>query len=160
MDKIEKFLDTLLSAVNYHGIYLWGGQGEKVLSLTEQDILDRETSKENAERVMRYIKFLDSCGWLTKKTRAFDCSGLVCYALVKAKIESKGFDDTADGLFNRYPHTVTLHEGSLLHRKGHIGVYMGYKHLIESKGRDYGVCVSPYYADDWDKEFANPYKAS
>ena len=153
---MDKFINTLLSAVNNHGIYLWGGQGEKALSLSDSDIYKRETSNENANRVIRYIRFLNEFGWLTKKTRAFDCSGLVCYALVKAGIEKKGFDDTADGLFKRYPHTVTLHEGSLLHRKGHIGVYLGYNHLIEAKGRDYGVCVSPYYSEDWDKEFANP----
>lgn len=157
MDKVDKYIKLLTQAVNNHAIYLWGAQGEKVLSLSEDDIYRKETSRNNAERVIRYCKMLDEYGWLTKKTRAYDCSGLVCYCLVKAGVEEKGFDLTADDLFKRYPKKSILHYGVLLHRKGHIGTYIGNKHLIEAKGRDYGVVVSPYNSDEWDLEFADPF---
>ena len=160
MDKIDKYVKLLIKAASNHAIYLWGAQGEKVLSISEDDIYRMETSSENAERVLRYIKTISECGWLTKKTKAYDCSGLVCYCLVKAGIEEPGFDMTADDLFERYSHQNVLKYGSLLHRKGHIATYIGNKHLIEAKGRDYGVVVSPYNYTEWDKVFADPRVAS
>lgn len=158
MDNVDKFIKLLRNAVNNHAIYLWGAQGEKVLSLSEDVIYRMENSRQNAERVIRYCKMLDEMGWLTKKTKAYDCSGLVCYCLIKAGVEKAGFDITADDLYKKYPKTSILHYGVLLHRKGHIGVYIGNKHLIEAKGRDYGVVVSPYNSDEWDLEFADPFR--
>ena len=110
----------------------------------------------NAEKVIRYINMLAAHGWLTSKSKAFDCSGLICYILVKCGIEKPGFDMTADGLAGRYPKRANLREGCILHRKGHVGLYIGGGYLIEAKGRVWGVVVSPYTAADWDSVFPDP----
>lgn len=154
---IEKFLKLLLYAYKMHDPYLWGAQGELVNQLTDQKIYDMEISNENALRVIRFIKMLKQYGLVKKYTRAFDCSGLVCYCLVKCGRERKGFDTKADNLFALYPHSKKIAEGMLVHRRGHIAVYIGYGHVIEARGRDWGVVISPYDSKDWDMEFADPF---
>ena len=154
----EKYLELLKRYVNSHSIYLWGAQGQQVKKLDYATVRKFETSEENAKRVWRRIELVKSMGWLTGKTRAFDCSGLVCYCLQHSGRESS-IDERADDLFNRYKHTKVLADGVLLHRSGHIGTYIGGGFLIEDKGRDYGVVVSPYYPKEWDIEFADPWAA-
>lgn len=157
-----KFIKLLSWAVKNHCIYLWGAQGEKVKNLPNEKIYKMETSRENAERVIYLISLFNAFGWISAKTRAFDCSGLICYCLVKCGLEaggSSGFDLTADALAERYPRTNKLKPGVLLHRKGHIGCYIGYNHLIEAKGRDYGVVVSPYKPEEWESTFPDPFAA-
>lgn len=153
----EKFLRLLAIAVKWRCIYIWGAQGEKVTSMTDEDIIHKEQSLDDAYRVIKLIKCLKELKLFNNKCRAFDCSGLICYCLVKCGREKAGFDMTADNLYNRYPKVASLHEGVLLHRKGHIAVYVGNSHLIEAKGRDYGVVLSPYKASEWDVKFADPW---
>ena len=154
----EKFLDLLKRYVNSHSIYLWGAQGEQVKKLNYETVRKMETSAANAQRVIRRIELLKEMKWISGKTRAFDCSGLLCYCLYHSGREPE-IDITADSLFARYPHTTQLTEGCLLHRSGHIAAYIGLNYLIEAKGRDYGVVISPYYPKEWDSEFANPFAA-
>lgn len=154
---LEKFLKHLVNAAAKHFVYIWGAQGEKVKSLTKTQIRNMESSETNYERVLQFIAMLVSFRWLTKRVRAFDCSGLVCFYLVKVGREGKGFDTTADNLAKRYPLSSELKPGMLLHRSGHIAVYMGHSHLIEAKGRDYGVVVSPFIKSEWDSVYADPF---
>lgn len=154
---LAKYLKHLVNAAAKHFVYIWGAQGEKVKSLTKTEIENMETSKTNTNRVFQFVTMLISFRWLTKRTRAFDCSGLVCYYLTKVGREPKGFDITADALYKKYPHSKELLPGMLLHRSGHIATYAGNGHLIEAKGRDYGVIVSPFVAAEWDNEYADPF---
>ena len=157
MSQKSKYLSLLRKACDNHAIYIWGGQGESVLlDLSDETIYKMETSKENAERVIRHINMLKDNGWLTRKTKAYDCSGLICYCLWKCGREEQ-FDKCADDLFNSYKHGYSLRAGCLIHRKGHIATYIGNRYLIEAKGRDYGVVVSPFDYTDWDKEYAYPF---
>lgn len=152
----EKIIDTACKIVENHCAYIWGAQGMKIKGLDPKVIDHMETSPANADKVKRYIAMLDAHGWLTSKSKAFDCSGLICYILVKCGIEKPGFDMTADGLAGRYPKRANLREGCILHRKGHVGLYIGGGYLIEAKGRVWGVVVSPYTAADWDSVFPDP----
>lgn len=152
----EKIVNTACKIVENHCAYIWGAQGEKLMKLSKEDIARMETGPANVEKVIRYINMLAAHGWLTGKSKAFDCSGLICYLLVKCGIEKPGFDMTADQLASRYPKRANLREGCLLHRKGHIGLYIGGGYLIEAKGRVWGVVVSPYTAADWDSVFPDP----
>ena len=36
----DKFISLLIKAVNNHAIYLWSAQGEKVIDLSEEEIID------------------------------------------------------------------------------------------------------------------------
>lgn len=154
---LEKFLKCLIKAAQRHDVYIWGAQGQRVKRLTKTEIRNMESSETNYERVLQFIAMLISFRWLTKRVRAFDCSGLVCYFLSKIGREAKGFDIRADDLAKRYPLSSELKPGMLLHRSGHIAVYMGRSHLIEAKGRDYGVVVSPYKVEEWETKFADPF---
>ena len=157
MTQRDKFLNTAKKILDNHGIYLWGAQGEKVLSLSFADISKMETTPENAKKVWSRIVMIDQLGWLNNKTKAFDCSGYVCYCLVKSGREKAGFDLTADGIAKHYPKTDKLVEGCLLHRPGHIGIYIGNGYLLEAKGRAYGITLSPYNYKEWDLTFVNPW---
>ena len=159
MDKMKsKFLSLLRKAVNNHAIYVWGAQGQRVIKdLTADIIKQMETSEKNADRVLRHIAMLEANNWLTTKTKAYDCSGLLCHCLEACGRESANFDLCADDLYYKYPKGVTLKEGCLVHRKGHIGAYIGNGYIIEAKGRDYGVVVSPFYRTEWDREYAYPF---
>lgn len=154
----EKVINTACKIVENHCGYIWGAQGEKLAKLTPEDIGRMETSPANAEKVIRYINMLAAHGWLTSKSKAFDCSGLICYILVKCGIEKPGFDMTADGLANRYPRRAVIRPGVLLHRPGHIAIYIGNNYLVEAKGRVWGVCVSPYVPKEWESTFPDPFK--
>ena len=125
--------------------------------MTYQDIAKMETSTANTNRVYNRILIEEALGWLTKKTKAFDCSGLVCYCLVKSGREPSGFRVRADDLFKRYPKSKVLTEGCLLHRAGHIAIYIGGNFLIEAKGRDDGVTLSHFNYKEWDYDYPNPW---
>lgn len=154
---LTKFLKLLSNAVKNFAVYIWGGQGQLVRGLTKEKIYEMELSPEHADRVIKHIEMKNKYGFINKKTRAYDCSGLICYCLVKCGREEKGFDTNADGLFKRYPRQKEIAIGCLVHRPRHIGAYIGYGYLIESKGREYGVVISPFKKEEWDAEYANPW---
>lgn len=158
MNACEVVVKTAAKIVDNNAIYLWGAQGEKVKKLTLEDIRRMETNEANAKAVFERIQMLDSLGLLNSKNRAFDCSGLLCWLLIKAGIEKAGFDLCADALFERYKKTPILKIGCILHRKGHVGLYVGNNYLIEAKGRKYGVCISPFVVTDWERVYAYPYE--
>ena len=153
----DKFIELAGKIVSNHGVYIWGAQGQRVNKLTPSDIRSMETSIDNATAVLDLINAYDRLGYVDNKCKAFDCSGLVCYLLTKIGREPAGFDMTADGLAQRYKSRSQAVPGCLLHRKGHIAIYIGDNHLIEAKGRKWGVVVSPFVPNEWDKSYPDPF---
>ena len=154
----EKAINIACKIVENHCAYIWGAQGMKIKGLDPKVIDQMETSPTNAKKVKQFIAMLEAHGWLTSKSKAFDCSGLICHILVKIGIENPGFDIIADELAKRYPRRAVIRPGVLLHRPGHIAIYIGNNYLIEAKGRVWGVCVSPYVAKEWESTFPDPFK--
>lgn len=154
----DKAVSKACNIVSNHCAYIWGAQGQRLKTLTEDDIYKMETSPDNAKAAINYIKMLRDHGWLSGKSKAFDCSGLVCYILAAIGREPAGFDMTADQLAKRYPGRLTPVKGCLVHRPGHTGIYIGGSYLIEAKGRKYGVVVSPFVAKEWDSVYPDPFK--
>jgi len=154
----EKAINTACKIVENHCAYIWGAQGMKIKGLDPKVIDRMETSPANAEKVKQFIAMLDAHGWLTSKSKAFDCSGLICYILTKLGVENPGFDMKADMLAGRYPRRAVIRPGVLLHRPEHIAIYIGNNYLVEAKGRVWGVCVSPYVAKEWESTFPDPFK--
>ena len=157
MTQAETMCEKAKKQVKYHSIYLWSAQGQHVRSLTSGRIRKMETSGANAARVFRRIADIMAQGYYTSHTRAFDCSGLICWLLVLCGVESKGFDLTAAGLLNRYKHVLSIKDlvaGDIVYKldeKGHayhIGLYLGNGMLVEAKGRDAGVVISTL-TDSW-----------
>lgn len=152
MNKREKALYFCRNQVKNNSIYLWGGSGEKVKSLTAKKICTMETSEDNAKRVMAEIWKRVKNNTLTKHTKAYDCSGLQIKALQYAGVLPKGYDDTANGLLNYFDkiNMKDIQAGDLIfkcYENGkayHVAMYTGDGKgvIIEAQGRDKGVVES------------------
>lgn len=150
MTKLQTFINLIKSQVNI-GIYVWGGQGELLSSITPEWIKKKENSTANYEKALKMYEIRKKIA----DARAFDCSGLVCWALVECGAEKKGFDKTANGLMTSMCDSVSksqLRDGDLCFKVSdgkahHVGVYVGGK-IIEAKGRAYGV-VSSSVSSTW-----------
>lgn len=146
MATVKEFLDLLCDQVN-KGIYVWGGNGENLLTMSDPEawIVKRETTKANAERDMTLLEQRIAQG--VDPIRAFDCSGLVYWSQKQA---GYGYSDhTAQGWYKECRSVNKLSEGDLVfHHNGikctHVGVYVGDDKVIEAKGRDVGVVETVY----------------
>lgn len=150
--KIGTFTDLAKGQVN-KGIYVWGANGELLSSISPSWIKSHETSTDNYNKALKMYEERKGISG----ARAFDCSGLVCWALTESGAKPKGFDSTANGLMVNQCDAVTksqLRDGDLCFKVSdgkahHVGVYVGGK-IIEAKGRAYGV-VESSLTSAWDK---------
>lgn len=156
MSTVSKVISQAKKQIEYHSIYLWGAQGEKVRNLSIKKIIKMETSAGNAKRVLNFIASIAE--YITSSTRAFDCSGFICWLFCKYGILPKGYDNTANGLMKKFS-VVNIAErkaGDLVFKcydngnAYHVGLYVGDNKVIEAKGRDYGVIVSTFDTS-WDE---------
>jgi cell wall-associated NlpC family hydrolase len=142
-NSITKFIDLLSSQVD-RGIYVWGGNGE---NLSEMDkprewIARHEADAKDEKRAIALFDQRVADG--VTDIRAFDCSGLVYWALKtmglqKTDLSSRGLYAACDKI-----EKAELRPGDLVfHSDGkrivHVGVYIGTNRYIEAKGRDVGV---------------------
>lgn len=148
MTKLQTFINLIKSQVNI-GIYVWGANGELLKDITPEWIKKKETSTTNYKKALEmYEKRKGISG-----ARAFDCSGLVCWALRESKAKPSGFDKTAEGLRQMCSKlSKPSQDGDLCFKISdgkahHVGIYVGGK-IIEVKGRAYGV-VSSSVSSSW-----------
>ena len=150
----EQFVQMVKDQVG-KGIYVWGGNGEILGDAAEAlAFADRhETSAENKRRV---------CALFAKRVeehvgtiRAFDCSGLVYWALKQLGLQKT--DVSSRGLFALCrPITESeLIPGDLVfHHNGtqivHVGVCVGAEQ-VECKGRDVGVVQNRRKSGYWNR---------
>lgn len=148
---VDKFIDYLKSHVG--DAYVWGAQGECITTMKDYPawVKKRETSTENYNRAMAYIK---------KATKsplyAFDCSGLGVYFLLENGLIKS--DTSAAGLYRKCKKVTltTLEPGDFVfYHNGkkitHIGYYIGDGMVIEAKGRDDGVVIRKLSAGKWNR---------
>ena len=138
----EEFVKNAQAEVDNNSIYIWGGQGEKTEGLSIKIIEVMENS--NHTNVKRILKHIADIYPDTNKSRAFDCSGLVTYHLIKLGILKN--DTTANGLYKwcKPISKKDLLPGDLVFKVTdgkavHVAIYKGDNTLIESVGRDEGV---------------------
>ena len=155
MTLIEEFEGLLKGQVN-RGIYVWGGNGEDLCKMKDPEawIRDKETSAENAARAIRLYRQRKALG--VKEIRAFDCSGLVYWALKTLKLIDK--DASSRGL---YKLCTPIGEGELkpgdlvFHDDGkqivHVGAWVTGGDQIEARGRDVGVVLNKRKAGYWNR---------
>ena len=127
------------------GIYVWGGNGQLLDTMTDPEawITKHETSAENAARAKRLYRLRTGAG--IRSIRAFDCSGLMHWALKGMHIVEK--DLSAKGLYDRckpLSGAEELQAGDFVFRHDgtkivHVGAYIGNGKVIECLGRDDGV---------------------
>lgn len=155
MDLIKKF-ESLLNEQVGHGIYVWSGNGENLCEMRDPEawIRSKETSEENAERAIKLYRKRKAAG--VKVIRAFDCSGLIYWALktlglIKDDVSSRGLYRLCKPIDE-----AELQPGDLVfHEDGkqivHVGAWVTGGYQIESMGRDVGVVKSKRKAGYWTK---------
>ena len=153
--KLSNFKEWLQSKVDSGCIYLWGGQGESLATLTDQYIRRKETTESNAERVItlrnkRQDKY--------PNLQAYDCSGLIIAYL--NEVGDYAGDLTAHGIAHKGKYISKLIDGCFVTQLNgsdhvtHIGVYFdGY--VYHAKGRDVGIVKEKFNQYSWDEYFSN-----
>lgn len=133
-------------------IYVWGGNGELLTAMSDPEAWIRKC--ENATEEQRCIKLYRKLQAANiPSIRAFDCSGLVYWALKQAGVKlgdtsSRGFF----GMCEIFADQSQLQPGDLVFRGTdadgdglerdevkHVGVYVGGGYTVECYGRDVGV---------------------
>ena len=156
---LDRFINGLEAEVKNHSVYVWGAQGESAPIISENWIKKKETNLLNAARAITYWKKQVKAGF-GDKLKAFDCSGLGVYYLMKLKLRSS--DTTANGLMGKCERIESsqLRKGCWVFRtytsgakKGkayHIGYVVDDNlNVIEARGRDYGVVKRAYDKAYW-----------
>mgnify|MGYP000800174549 CR=1 FL=1 len=143
MTTITQFIELLRTQTD-RGIYVWGGNGHLLTGMSDPRgwIRKHETSTTNANRAIALYDRRVRDG--VTEIRAFDCSGLIYWALNKLGLQSS--DINSRGLYARCKpiNKVDLRPGDMTFRHDgskifHVGVYMGNGNVIEGFGRDEGV---------------------
>lgn len=157
-NSITEFIDLLSSQVD-RGIYVWGGNGEVLTGMQDPAawIERRETSAENVEKDLALLDKRIRAG--VEEIRAFDCSGLVYWALhtlgvLKQDLSSRGLYAACDKITE-----AELRAGDLVfhatetkdgeQRIVHVGVFIGDGYFVECRGRDVGVVRNKRKAGYW-----------
>lgn len=152
-DLRKEFLRRANKLCKYNCPYVWGGNGEKTNKMLAVALLDMETSVDNIARIYNYMKKNPP----TPYSRIFDCSGLVYYLLRELGLIKSDYN--ADMFYRKWKckDIKDIVAGDLLYciaddgHAYHIGIYAGDNKVIHAKGRDYGVCKTPYSQNPWSK---------
>ena len=158
MSKLEVYEATALEQVAHHSIYVWAASGQLCKNINEKWIREHEARNENGkhadEAVAAWKRVMAS--EYRDVARAFDCSGLVSFCLIKAGVLDKRKD--CDGLYDRCDPIDQPEDGALLFRvnaknpndETHVGIYID-KKQIEARGREWGVVERAYEPEYWKK---------
>lgn len=153
-ERIERVMDLLEGQTN-RGIYVWGGNGELLDEMSDPNgwILRHETNALDANRAIALYRKRIAAGM--QRIRAFDCSGLIYWALktegiVKSDVNSRGLYALCEPIAQkdvRRGDLVFHHDGT---RIVHVGVCAG-EQQIECKGRDDGVVRNKRKKGYWNR---------
>lgn len=143
MTLCDEFVKNVQSEVENNSMYVWGGQGELMETLSPKQLERMETSKKNVQRILIHLSEVYNSESGLKNVRVFDCSGLITYHLMKLGILRS--DTTANGLY-KWCKPITkkeLRAGDLVFKVSegkavHVALFAG-DHLVEAVGRDEGV---------------------
>lgn len=142
----EEFVEAANNIWKDHGIYLWGGNGERTCLLDFATIAKMEQSRHDAYRVMKHIADCYDAGYDMSKSIAADCSGLIVKILRDLKCIPSSADYRARDLqaMSKKVKLTSLKPADLVFNKEstatHTGIYAGNDMVIEMQGRDRG-CV-------------------
>lgn len=152
---LNNFCKHLQEQVDNHSIYVWAAQGEGHNVISDDWIRKMETSENNANRAISFWhqQVDDGYGLVLK---AFDCSGLGMYWLMK---HMSTVDLPAREMYRLLCKPINktdLKRGDWVFKKNSQGVisHIGYivdsdLNVIEAKGRDDGIVKRPFKATTW-----------
>ena len=158
MAKLQEFIAYLQKQVKNHSIYIWGAQGQGYPTLNEAWIKSKESGTNETNALKTYRKGV-AAGY-EKLMRAFDCSGLGMYWLIKEGFSK--YDMTANGMKGKCTLIQKSHlkkgdwvfrtykSGSNKGRAYHIGYIVDDDlNVVHAKGRAYGVVKEKFSASYW-----------
>lgn len=154
MATIKEFLDLLYGQVD-RGIYVWGGDGENLSDMDHPEswIERKESDPKDADRAIELFRQRVEDGMVD--IRAFDCSGLVYWALKtlglqKTDLSSRGLYAACEKIEKaelRMGDLVFHHDGKQI---VHVGICVG-DEQIECRGRDVGVVQNRRKPGYWNR---------
>ena len=151
---IKAFLQLLEGQVG-NGIYVWGGNGELLDRMTDPRAWIERHEQSAADAKRAYVLFEKRRSQGVKDIRAFDCSGLVFWAL--KTIGAQKTDVSSRGLYalctplrpgEEKPGDLMFHHNGI--RISHVGVCVG-QEQIECRGRDVGVVRNKRKSGYWNR---------
>ena len=157
-NSIAGFIDLLSSQVD-RAVYVWGGDGENLSDMRDPAawIERKETSAENAQKDIELYNKRVKAG--IDPIRAFDCSGLVYWALntlglLKEDLSSRGLYAACDKITEAELRAGDLVFHAMETKDGeqhivHVGVFVGDGYFVECRGRDVGVVKNKRKAGYW-----------
>ena len=152
IEQINEFVKYLNKQVDNNSIYVWGGQGELLETLTLAKLGKMETSKTNFKRVVAMVNSLIQRDKNISNSRCFDCSGLGTFKLLEMGLIKS--DMTADGLYKKCTKKDInkIKKGDFVFKVNAEGkaTHIGYvvdndKDIVEAYGRDLGVIKRKLY---------------
>lgn len=155
MATIKEFLDLLYAQVD-RGVYVWGGNGE-ILTDMEKPLAWIERKEQSAADAKRAIALYEkrlADGYID--IRAFDCSGLVYWALKTLGLQTHDINSRTMYELSEHIEQSELKPGDLVfHHNGirvvHVGVWADGGYQIEAKGRDVGVVCNKRRSGYWNR---------
>lgn len=147
----EEIVNFVVNAKNAGWGYVYSGQGELYTPALAQAWANENRAGKSSDY------FLNQCSrWFNRIV--VDCSGLIIQAFRSKKTNYT--DQTANTLLaNSMPKgdiaTIPEQPGICVWRKGHIGIYIGEGHVIESGGTNIGVVVSEIKTPATNKAWTN-----
>lgn len=150
----DQFVQMVTDQVG-KGIYVWGGNGEILddAAFAHTWIERHETSAENAKCALALLAERTAAD--VRPIRAFDCSGLVYWALHSLGVQK--YDVSSRGLYDlcKPIEQKDLVPGDLVfHYDGkqivHVGVCVGTEQ-VECRGRDVGVVRNRRKSGYWNR---------
>ena len=142
---VNNFIKLLDAQVD-NAIYVWGADGEDLCQMIDplKWISGKEESVSNYKRDVQLYEKMCAAG--KNPIRAFDCSGLIYWALstlgiIKKDISSRGLYSKCDKITD-----ADLTRGDLVFvfdddagKIVHVGAYVGDGYVIDARERDVGV---------------------
>lgn len=158
MSKIDEFVKYLETQVKNHSIYVLGGQGEDVMTMTLKWLQKMEGNTRIAE-IERLLGDNYAKGFDMSKAKCFDCSGLgVYYFLMMSYIK---YDMTANDIYlsctkidykdmRTGDFVFQVDSKGKMHHIGYVCNIENNKYqIIEAKGRRYGVVKGDFEKSNW-----------
>lgn len=155
MATVNEFLKLLYDQVG-RGIYVWGGDGELLDKMQHpvEWIERHEASANDASRAVKLYRKRVAGG--ISDIRAFDCSGLVYWALhtlglQKTDVSSRGLYGLCEKINKSElrPGDLVFHHNGI--RIVHVGVWANDGNQIECRGRDVGVVCNKRSSGYWNR---------
>ena len=90
-----------------------------------------------------------------------DCHGLIEWFVAELAGGKWSYDVTADGAFAAAQTKGAIGSipelpGVCVRYPGHVGVYIGGGYVVEARGFDYGVCITPLKSRPWTHWYRHP----